>query len=165
MSTNPTAGCASERALLGALMLLPLTRVQVVLRTIEDEDLADPHLRIILGAIRRLAGNGAPTDVVAIQAHLRSTGHVSTASMGNLSLLLAELVSVDTVPLPEAVDTYASAVVEEAVRRQLVELSAGVQDLAQQGPRERIPEHVSVLTSLMVAATRRLDRQSLAGVS
>lgn len=165
MSTNPTAGCASERALLGALMLLPLTRVQAVLRALEDEDLADPHLRIILAAIRRLARNGAPADAVAVQAHLRSTGHVSTASMGNLSLLLAELVSVDTVPLPEAVDTYASAVVEEAVRRRLVELSASVQDLAQQGPRERIPEHVSVLTSLMVAATGRLAQPGLAGVS
>ena len=165
MRPNSIAGAASERALLGALMLLPLDRVQQCLRAVEDEDLADPHLRIILGAMRGLAGNGVPTDAVAVQAHLRSAGHVSTASMGNLSLLLAELVSVNTVPLPEAVDTYASAVVEEAVRRQLVELSAGVQDLAQQGPRERIPEHVSVLTSLMVAATRRLDRQSLAGVS
>lgn len=165
MKAQEIGNVHAERALIGALLLLPVSRVHSVLGSIEDEDFSSPPLRIVVQAIRRLAAEGAPVDTVAVQVHLRSAGDVSAASMGNLSLLLAELVSVDTVPLPEAVDLYASAVVEEAVRRKLVDLAAGVQDLAVQGPREHISDHVSALASLMRDATRRLGRRSLAGAS
>lgn len=165
MNSIPAAGSAPERALVGALMLLPLSRVQMVLRSVEEEDLADPHLRIVFAAIGRLARQGAPTDAVAVQAHLRSTGHVSTASMGNLSLMLAELVSVDIVPMPEAVEKYAAAVVQESVRRRLAELATSIQDLAHQSPVERIGEHSRVVTSLMRDAVARLDQPLIAGVS
>lgn len=165
MNRTSPPNSASERAFVGALMLLPPSRTRAALSLVEEGDLADPHLRVVLEAIRRLAREDSPVDAVAVQAHLRSSGNVSTASMSNLAMMLAELVSVDTVPLPEAIEKYAAAVVEESVRRRLAELAVALQELADQSPRERIESHSRVLTSLMLDAASRLHQPFVAGVS
>lgn len=143
-------------ATIGALMLLPLPDAAAVLRFIKDDDPADPKLRSILGAIRELVEQGITPDATAVDRHLLTTGAVGRSNHGALAVLLTHLVSVDVVPIPRAVSSYAMGMIEETVRRQVAETAANLGELAERSNIDRLVDVTAKAAVDMVEACARL---------
>lgn len=158
-----TAVVSPERALVGALLLLPVADGRRLLGVVRDDDPADPRLRTVLAAVRELVADDVRPDPVAVHARLRAEGRVTTAGLAGLAVLLAELTSVESVPVPLAARAYARAVVEESVRRRVTEAADRLRQVADNGGTESLVRVVAGELSDAVAAVSRLADPSVLG--
>lgn len=144
-----------EGALVGALMHLPAPSALEVLDRINDDDVADPTLQKILGAIRQLAEDGIAPDPVTVWTRLRSQGAVSGADANRqLATTLSDVYV--TCPVPASVDYYRAAVMDEALRRRCAELGARMVQAAGSAPLDVL---VDVLDRECRAVRALLDRR------
>jgi replicative DNA helicase len=105
-----------ERAYIGALLWLPADSTGRMASLVGPEDLADVQLRVALQLVRELAAAGVPPDPVAVLAHARAAGTVTTQHATKaLAELLADLYG--SVPTAASVNYYAACVLDDSLRR------------------------------------------------
>jgi replicative DNA helicase len=114
-----------ERALVGALLHLPLSGVAAVRPDFDRDDLDDPRLRIILDLVDDCTNRAVRPDPAVVFATARTSALVPTHQLGELGHLLIELN--EEVPLPAAAPIYAAGVVEASVRRRIAEAATRLQ--------------------------------------
>ena len=108
-----------ERALIGALLHLPLSTATEVRAEFDREDLDDARLRIVVDLIDDCIGRNLRPDAAVVLAAGRTSALVPPSRLGELGYLLICLV--EEVPHPSAGSFYALAVVEASVRRRIAE--------------------------------------------
>jgi len=140
MNTEFGQPSPAERAAVGALLLLPLGDVLDVLALLADDDPGDPKVRFVLRMVREVATAGDRPDAAAVWRHAQATGAVRTTRLGALGALLAELTNADTVPVPLSARANATAVVEAAVRRRVVEAADRLRQAADVADAATLPE-------------------------
>lgn len=146
--TNP------EGAFVGAVLHLPVDAAVRVLDLIHDDDFGDPRLAVVAGAARQLAGLGIPPDPAAVLAFIRASGTVTGPSaVTALSLLLADLYG--GCPTPASARFYATAVLEEALRRRCAELADRIGQAADSASLDVLPELVATEAREVLALDQR----------
>lgn len=156
---NPLA----ERDYVGALMHLPADRVLALAQLVRADDLADPRLAIVYTGIVEVAVSGRNPDPALTDAYLREAGMVRASDRAAVVALIVDLYA--EVPLPGAAESYARAVVQEAVRRRV---ATAATRLAQSADHSGLDGLVAVVTdeaAAIVAACARLDAAPLAVVA
>ncbi len=116
---------AEQSALGGMLLSADVTHLILSESKIFERDFYAPKHEIIFGAIRALANQGEPTDVVTLSAELVKLGKLSTIGGAEY---LHELTAI--VPTVASATFYANIVREKAILRRLIE--AGTR-IAQRG--------------------------------
>ncbi|NDE88739.1 MAG: replicative DNA helicase [Micrococcales bacterium] len=116
---------AEQSALGGMLLSADVTHLILSESKIFERDFYAPKHEIIFGAIRALANQGEPTDVVTLSAELVKLGKLSTIGGAEY---LHELTAI--VPTAASATFYANIVREKAILRRLIE--AGTR-IAQRG--------------------------------
>lgn len=114
----------AEQAVLGAIMT-DLDVLDQVLAIVEPDDMYDPKHRTIYAAIRRLHDQSSPTDVVAVGDELAAAGElrgvIDAAYLHGLTSAIATAAN----------GAYHGTIVHEhAVRRQLLEASTSIAQIA-----------------------------------
>lgn len=145
-----------ERAAVGALLLLPLADVTDVLALLRDDDPADPRVRVVLRLVRAVAEAGDRPDAAAVWRFAQATGAVRTTRLGALGALLAELTNAETVPVPLSARANATAVVEAAVRRRVVEAADRLRQAADVADVDTLPGVVGTELAAIATECRRL---------
>ena len=116
---------AEQSTLGGMLLSADVTHLILSESKIFERDFYAPKHEIIFGAIRALANQGEPTDVVTLSAELVKLGKLSTIGGAEY---LHELTAI--VPTAASATFYANIVREKAILRRLIE--AGTR-IAQRG--------------------------------
>lgn len=121
MSTDETIGePGAERALLGCLLHLRAPAAHEVAYQLKPEDFSQPHLRVILEAIRTLALDQVDPDPVVVLGELRRTGAAASfAGYLGPGPVLQELFA--TPPSVGSVGHHLRIVLEHSWRRQVQE--------------------------------------------
>ncbi|SDY84831.1 hypothetical protein SAMN05661080_04798 [Modestobacter sp. DSM 44400] len=111
-----------ELAFVGAILHLPAATAAEALSLIGEDDLADPHMQVILRAAGLLVGEEVDPDLYAVMTIIRAAGMASTAH--GISLL-AEVVieAAESCPVPASWKFYAAGVLDQAVRRRAIEMA------------------------------------------
>lgn len=119
----------AEQALIGCLLHLPAGPAYELAFRLQPEDLTQPHLRLVLEAIRSLALDQVAPDPIVVLGELRRTG-TATSFAGDLgpAPVLAELY--DTPPSVGSVGHYLRIVLEHSWRRRVQEAGARLQQAA-----------------------------------
>ncbi len=108
-----------ERALIGALLHLPLSAAIEVRTDFERDDLDDPRLQIIVDLIDDCLSRNVRPDCAVVLATARTSAKVPATRLSELGHLLIVLAA--EVPFPAAAAVYAAGVVEASVRRRIKE--------------------------------------------
>lgn len=143
------------RAAIGALMQLPVPKCAAVLDRLRDDDPDDPRLRMILASIRALVADGRTADPVIVFHELHTSGRVHGGDLGALGVLLSELVSVETCPMPSLAEQYATVAIESAVRRRISEAAERITYASNNSGVEAL---VGVLQAEFQAVADEVDR-------
>ncbi len=147
-----------EAALGGALLHLPAAAASNVLALITPEDVADPHLSLIVEAARQLAEDGVAPDPATVLAFVRARGTIAGAdAVGRMGLLLADLYA--ACATPASARWYAVALLDEALRRRFRELADRVAQATDGSPLDTV---VHVLDQECRAVRPVLDRRAAA---
>ncbi len=119
----------AEQAVLGAMLMEwdAIDRVQDLLR---PEDFYAPQHQVIYRALTGLHAKARPVDTITVEAALRDAGKLEAA--GGRSYLIALQ---EPAPTAAAVAAYAQTVQEKARLRELIQLSATIQERAYGGGR------------------------------
>jgi len=117
-----------ERALVGALLHLPLTAAIEVRAEFDREDLDDARLRIVVDLIDDCIGRNLRPDAAVVLAAGRTSALVPPSRLGELGYLLICLV--EEVPHPASASVYALGVVEASVRRRIKESATRLEQAA-----------------------------------
>ncbi|MBK9738727.1 MAG: hypothetical protein IPO93_04270 [Actinobacteria bacterium] len=153
----------TERAFVGALMHLAPERVIRLAGLVRATDLADPRLQIVYAGIVRVAATGAQPDPAVVDAHLRTTGSIRTTDRAAVVSLIVDLFT--EVPLPAAAESYARAVVEEAVRRRVLEASERLRQAADGSGLDTLAAVVEIESVALADEIARLTVGPLAGAA
>jgi replicative DNA helicase len=115
---NPLHDTAAERAVLGAVLLMP-EAIHDLVEVLTPEDFAKEAHRVVFAAMQRLAVKREPIDTFTVTDELKAAGDLGSAGgMGGLALLEAD------VPSSANFARYAQTVRDLALRRRLVERCA-----------------------------------------
>lgn len=123
----PPQDLEAERSVLGALML-DRTAIVKVADILSPEDFYHPGHQKIYGAILGLFERGKPIDLLTVSHDLKEKKTLAEAGGADY---LAELV--EQVPTAAHIEHYAELVKEKRVRRDLLEASSLVSELATDG--------------------------------
>ncbi len=149
----------AEDALGGILLHLPATLARDVLSVVTVDDIANPHVALVVEVCRDLADRGVDPHPLAVMTHVRAHALVVGAdALRNLHLLVADLYG--CAPTPAGWRYYAVAVVEDAIRRRFSELGQRVQQAAEVGA---IDVMTRVLDDECRAVRALLERRDAAG--
>jgi hypothetical protein len=138
-----------ERALVGALLSLPVDGVLAARELFDLDDLDDARHRVILVLVDHCVDLGVRPDPAAVFAAARSTGQVPSHKLGLLGALLGDLYG--AVGHPQWYEIYARGVVEASVRRKVratAERLTQAADAADVGT----VAHIAAIESLSLAA-------------
>jgi replicative DNA helicase len=154
MSHAPAiAAVEAERAFIGAL--LSSADALPFLEQLDDDDLTQPVLQKVVGAVRRLVAVGAPVDQITVLCELRRTGEaVTAAGQTSAGLLLAEYA--ESAPVPQATAWYLRGVIEAALRRRVLEYGTRLMQRASTVALEDLLSELQADLMAIVAITARL---------
>jgi len=155
---KPLPDC--ETLLVGALLDGGATTATKVLRLVHDDDLADPHYRAILTAIRDAATAGE-SGVPAVSSRLMQSG-VSGGPQGRLvNLRLLDAVTSGAIGL--AAWDYAADVVECSQLRLLAGLCQVADAAATLATRDRTRYVLGYVRGIVTATTRVAELRQRSG--
>ena len=149
----------AEWDFVGALMHQPAARVLSLAGMVRADDLADPRVAVIYSGVVSVAATGRTPDPATVDGYLREAGMVRGSDRAAVIALIVDLYA--NVPLPDAVESYARYVVQEAVRRRV---AAAATRLAQASDHSTLDGLVAVVAdeaAAIVAACSRLDAAPL----
>lgn len=153
-SDTITAG-ESERAVVGAALLGNLDGLHAL---DPDLDLTDPRLLAVARAVGRLEDAGVPVEPLAVLAAVRADAETGWSRSASIGVYIAELTSVEAVPMPASAGWHARIVREASARRRLVRMAAEVEDLAATADIEDIVSRLKEAVAEVVVAVRRVAR-------
>jgi replicative DNA helicase len=142
-----------ELAFVGSVLHLPSVTAAEALEVIADDDLADPRLRLILGAARRLVADNVAPDGYAVMTVIRRDGMATT---GHDVSAVAQVITaaIETCTVPASWRFRAAAVLDEKLRRRSRELSARIGQAAN-GPLDTLVALVDAERSAVLELDHR----------
>lgn len=146
-----------ERALIGSLLHLPIDDVRKIRGDFERDDLDDARLRIVVDLIDNCLARDVAPDAITVFAAGFSSGLVPAAGLNQLGRLLQDIHG--EVPHPLWAGMYAAAVVELAVRRQLIATSVRLTQAADSESWESVTDVAKSECEAVLTAVARLDRR------
>ena len=153
----------AERDFVGALMHQSAARVLALAGMVRAEDLADPRLGVVYSGVVSVAATGGRPDPATVDAYLREAGMVRGSDRAAVVALIVDLYA--TVPLPGAVESYARAVVQEAVRRRVATAAERLAQAADCSPLDGLVTVVASEAAALVTECARLEAAPLAVVA
>lgn len=139
----------AERALLGALLHLPVEAAAELLDGLEPSALAEPRHRSILTAVRAAVDDGEQPDPVVVRARLLARDDGVRFLEGDPALLLAELY--EQVPVVPNAGTYRRLVLDRASLREREERHARMGQALGAGDVEMFDELAAGTTATLAA--------------
>ncbi len=150
---------APERAFLGCLLHLPARTAADALTLAAPEDFGDPQVAVIAGVCRRLAVADVDPDPVAVFAYIRHHAVVTGVdAIRAAALVIAEVYA--ACPVPAAWRVYASAVLDESLRRRCTVLGTRI---AQAANGESLNSLLALLAAEVAAVRAVEDRRTAVG--
>ena len=160
-ATAPTATLPDcETLLVGALLDAAAATVRKVLRLVEDDDLADPFHRAILGAIREAAALGE-AGVPAVSSRLLQSGVYGTEHGKPIQRRLVDAATSGAIGL--AAWPYAADVVENAQLRALAGLCEVGEAATTLATRDRTKYVLAYINRLAKLTSRLLELRRHSG--
>lgn len=146
-----------ERALIGALLHLPIEDTREIRGQFLRDDLDDARLRIVVDLIDNCLSRNVRPDPVTVFTAGFSSGKVPAAGLNALGKLLQEIHG--EVPHPLWAGMYAAAVVELSVRRRLIATSVRLSQAADSESLESVTDVARTEAEAVLAAVARLDKR------
>ena len=146
-----------DRVFIGACLHLPAENVVALARLVEPDDLADAQLRVVYGIAADLARTGRRPDPPLVLSEAQDSGAVVGAHrLQTLALLLLALN--ECVPVPASASHYAAAVLDNALRRRVVQMATRVRQSADESSTVDMLDLVAAENKAVTVVARRRDR-------